>query len=382
MLDVRKAVALGLLLAGLLASAACAKATPRASAGSPALFNFEQGHFNSVAQARAIAHRYQVLISFSDQPMVGVLHRANPHLKVLMYDWADYATSRDPKASFVCTTLPQALAHPGWLAHTSSGGLVATKGGDYAAEIGNPSYQQACVSHMIALAKRGGFDGIFLDGVNARFAWGMHGVPNPFGSDAAWQSATYSLLTYAAQAAHASGLELFANVAALDSAQWAKWNKPLDGAEEESWTDTGLGLADRAPWWSKVLTNVAWSEAHGKYALLHSYNTTESGNVYGLGAMLLVAGGHSSYSTLRGTQQRWFPEFTTAQRLGPALGSYRVLRNGVYERVFAHGIVLVNPTGHRVKRISLGGRYSGTHLRRVHAVAMKPLSALILLRAR
>jgi Hypothetical glycosyl hydrolase family 15 len=383
MLDIRKALALGLLLAGLLAGTANAKTLPRASTGSPAHFNIEDGHFDSVAQARSIARRYQVLISFSDQPMVGVLHAANPHLKVLMYASSDYATVRDPSGGMSCTTVSEDT-HSGWLAHTSSGAPVVDRG-DYATALGNPSFQQACVGHMIALAKRRGFDGIFLDGMNYRFSFAMPGAPvNPFGSDAAYAAATGSLLRYAASAVHASGLELFANVAAANSAQWAAWNAPLDGAMQESWTDGGLGLAQQLPWWRQKLADAAWSQAHGKYLLLHSYNPSEAANVYGLAAMLLLADGRTSYSTWNNgqTDRHWFPEYNTAQRLGPALGGYRVLRSGVYERVFAHGIVLVNPSRHRVRRISLHGRYSGTHLHKVRSVAMRPLSAMILLRGR
>jgi hypothetical protein len=383
-LDIRKALALGLLLTGLLVGTASAKGTPRASTGSPVRFNFEEGHFDSLAQARAMARRYQVLISFADLRLVPVMHRANPHLKVLMYQWADSAMTGDPTAGMACTTVPQALAHPSWLAHMSSGAPVVASG-NYAAQLGDPGYQRACVGHMIALAKRGGFDGIFLDGVNYRFSYGMsHTALNPYGSDAAFQAAMYSFISYAGRTAHANGLELFANMAAADSAEWAKWNGPLDGAEEESWTDGSLGLAQQIPWWHEKLANAAWSEAHGKYILLHSYNMTEPANVYGLAAMLLIANGHASYSTWHQGQQQetWFPEYNTAKRLGRALGSYRILRNGLYVRRFAHGIVLVNPTGHTIRRFSLHRHYSGTHLRHVRTVALGPLSALILLRAR
>jgi hypothetical protein len=154
---------------------------------------------------------------------------------------------------------------------------------------------------------------------------------------------------------------------------------------EESWTDGGDGLSQQLPWWRAKLDNVAWSEAHGKYVLLHSYNLSESGNAFGLAAMLLVAGGRTSYSTSNPSVpggQQWFSEYAAAKRLGRALGSYRIRRSGVYVRVFAHGIVLVNPGQRTVRGVSLGRRYSGPGRRRVRRVTLSPLSGLILLRAR
>ncbi len=69
--------------------------------------------------------------------------------------------------------------------------------------------------------------------------------------------------------------------------------------------------------------------------------------MYGLATMMLAADGHASYATSNTdytSQENWFPEYDTAQQLGAPAGPYTVLANGVYERAFAHGIVLVNPT--------------------------------------
>jgi hypothetical protein len=282
----------------------------------------------------------------------------------------------------------QDVAHPGWLAR-GPGGSPIVFGENYATDVGNASYQRACIAHAIALGKQGGFDGIFLDNVNAKLSYefpsGFNAKALQFPSDAAWQSAMYSFLSFAGPAVHAAGLRLYANIGGGSAAVWQRFNGPLDGAEEESWTDAGDGLAQQVPWWREKLDNVAWSEAHGKYVILHSYNTSESANTYGLATMLLVAGGYTSYSTSNANYTSgvaWHPEYATAKRLGRPLGGYRIRRNGVYERVFARGIVLVNPTLHRIRRFSLRGRYSGSRLRRVRAASLAPLSGLILIRVR
>jgi hypothetical protein len=186
-------------------------------------------------------------------------------------------------------------------------------------------------------------------------------------------------------ALRAQGLLTFGNVSGTSSTgQWEQWVGHLDGVEEESWTDGGAGLAQQIPWWSQKLTELSWALANGKYEIVHSYNGGESANVYGLATMMLAADGHASYATSNTDytwQENWFPEYDTAQQLGAPAGPYTVLANGVYERAFAHGIVLVNPTGSSIPSFSLGGgTYSGTALSNVSSAAMGPTSGLILLR--
>src|SRR5205807_2508005 len=124
----------------------------------------------------------------------------------------------------------------------------------------------------------------------------------------------------------------------------------------------GQGLAQQLPYWQAKLANVAWSEAHGKDVILHSWNATRQGNVFGLASMLLVANGRSSYSASNGSYRTeyWYPEYRAALKLGPPLGADRRLRSGAYERMFNRGVVVVNPTGRSV-RVSFGKtRYSGS----------------------
>jgi hypothetical protein len=98
--------------------------------------------------------------------------------------------------------------------------------------------------------------------------------------------------------------------------------------------------------------------------------------------MMLVAAGHTSYSVSNAdyaASESWYPEYNTAQSLGAAAGPYRQLANGLYERVFANGIVLVNPTTTPLRTFTLGGgTYSGSGLTNATAATMAPTSGLIL----
>jgi hypothetical protein len=361
----------------------------RVLGSNPALFNRETYKYVSALSPSHEAKRYSVLVlQATDARIVPILRRSNPNLKVFVYQDLAYARGEDPEGVTTCTSLPvDVAAHPSWFLLGRLGDRITT-GGDYVMDIGNAGYQAACVAHAIQMAKHSGFNGIFFDGVAASLAFEFPGNANPasplYPTLKAWQGAMYSMLSYAGRTIHAAGLQVISNIggSAITPGLWQTWNGPLDGAEEESWTDGGQGLAQQLPSWDEKLADLVWSEAHGKYDLLHSYNATEAGNAYGLASMLLAAGGHASYSTSNRNDlsyEVWYPEYTDAQLLGGPLGPYRQRPDGVYQRSFAKGLVLVNPTGHTVPRFTLpGGPYTDAGHRDIQAVSMTPISALIL----
>jgi hypothetical protein len=355
----------------------------------PALFNREIYGYQSALSPGAEARRYSVIVmQTTDAAWVRVLHRYNPKLKVLMYMGVLWTAANDPQ---YCTSYSDDLInHPDWFLRNSAGQPAFTPAhppnlvASYHMDVGVPGYQQACIAHAIAVAKAGGFDGVYLDGIDASMGWQFNPFTIPsvpkYPNDAAWQAAITSFLTYAHPVVRAHGLLLFGNMGEAPLPLWEKWNALMDGGELESFTDDGGGLAGWLWWWPRNLAAVAWSEAHGKYVILHSHNLTPAGNTFGLATMLLVARVHSSYSTSNANydgDERWYAAYNAAVRLGRAEGAYT--RHGnVYERRFAHGIVLVNPTTSSVRRLRLGARYSGLGIAHASAVSMAPTSALIM----
>ena len=248
--------------------------------------------------------------------------------------------------------------------------------------MGNTAYQQACIGHTLALAKKYGFDGIMFGGLDASWSWLVPAGTTvaSYPTDVSWDAAMQSFLNYAGSAVHADSMLVMANLGGTSGSLWAQWSAPLDGSAEQSWTDGGLGPAQQVPWWTTKLANVAWSEAHHKYALLNSWNQSLAGNTYGLASMLLVADGWSSYATNNdGAGETWYPTYSDAQNLGAPTGSSTLLSNGVYERRFEHGLVLVNPTTSSVPSFALGGSYTAYGMSSATSVAMAPTSALILI---
>ncbi len=366
--------------------------TPGTPGPSVALFNRTAYGYVKNLPDSVEAGRYQyIVLQGSDYREIPILKAYNPNLKFLVYQAISFTNSNDyswMQTVTGCTAYADDVAnHPSWLQHDQNGNTVIARGYGtfYMTDLGNPAYQQTCATNAINLAKQYGFDGIFWDTADGNLGDFLgSGVSVPeYPTQASWQAAMGSALAYLGAAMHAAGLLSIANISSIDQATWEQWAGYNDGVEEESWTDGGLGLAQQIPYFQQKLAELSWTAAHQKYEILHSFNAGETPDTFGLAAMLLAANGYASYSVsnANNADETWWPEYGTAQQLGAPTGPYTILANGVYERAFANGIVLVNPTGSSVPSFSLGGgSYSGSGLMNVQSVSLGPTTALILLK--
>ena len=111
---------------------------------------------------------------------------------------------------------------------------------------------------------------MFLDDANASLRWviaGGEAACVTYPTTAQWQAAVYSFLSNVAPQLHQAGLLVVANIggSTITRGLWQKWNGPLDGAMEESFTNGGAGrdsIADGQ--WPAKLGHALWSEANGK----------------------------------------------------------------------------------------------------------------------
>ena len=336
--------------------------------------------------------RYRMMVmQNSDAAVVPQLKARNTGLRILMYVDMMASDSRDPLGTSDWVGYTDADAnHPDWFLTDAQGDRLGVR--DYPTgrvmDVGNSGYQQAGLAHVIAQAKAGGFDGIFLDDSNASLNWILAGgsaecVTYP--TNALWQGAVYSFLSNVAPQLQAAGLRVVANIggSTITPGLWQRWNGPLDGAMEESFTNGG-GARDSIEngQWRPKLLHARWSEHNRKLSLDHAVTRTRSGARYGLATMLLVADRRNVfYASIRYSREVWWPEYRTAAALGRSKGSYRVLPNGVYRRDFVHGVVLVNPHTSAASRVRLGGVYRGSGLGRVTSVRLPRLSGVVLARS-
>lgn len=313
----------------------------------------------------AEGRRYRLMIlQQSDAHMIPRLKALHPGLKILMYVDMMSSDPRDPTGVSDAAGYDEAaLNHPDWFLKDASGNALVFKDypTSYVMDVGNGAYQDAGAAHISAQAKRNGFDGAFLDDANASLRWVIAGGSTAcvtYPTTAQWQAAVYSFLSNVGPRLHQAGLLVVANIggSTITPGLWQKWNGPLDGAMEESFTNGGTGgdSIENGRWAAK-LAHALWSEANRKISLDHAVTGTRAGARYALATMLLAARGESLFSASTGyVQEVWWSEYATAESLGRPVGGYRVLRNGVYRREFTNGVVLVNPHERTARRVVLG----------------------------
>jgi hypothetical protein len=334
--------------------------------------------------------RYRtIILNPADAAVIPALKAGNPDLRVLTLIDMMSTDPNDPAGTSNWVGYTDASAnHPDWFLTDPDGNRLRFQHFPQALvmDVGNPEYQQAGLASVIAQLKAGGFDGVLLDDANASLRWVIAGgsadcVKYP--TDQLWQAAVSSFLSNVGPALRKAGLLVVANIGGstvTPGPVWQKWNGPLDGAMEESFTNGGVGRDSiRNGEWLPKLTHAVWSEANRKISLDHARTRTRGGARYGLATMLLAANGNNSfYASAHYATEIWWPEYRTARSLGRPLGAYRVLANGVYRRNFAHGVVLVNPHAHPASRVQLGGLYSGSGLHDVTSVALRAVSGVVL----
>jgi hypothetical protein len=336
--------------------------------------------------------RYGVMIlHYYDRRVIPRLKAGNHGLEVLMYVDMMSSDPRDPSGAADWAGYTDARAnHPEWFLRDGNEIPLIFK--DYPTsrvmDIGNTSYQLAGATRVIRNAKAGGFDGVFLDDANASLRWVIAGgsaecVTYP--TQPQWQSAVYSFLSGVGPLLRRAGLLAIANIggSTITSGLWQKWNGPIDGAMEESFTNGGSGVDSVANGqWPAKLGHALWSERNGKISLDHAVTRTRRGARYALATMLLVAGGKNLFSASVGySHEVWWPEYRTANSLGRPVEGFHVLRDGVYRRDFTRGVVLVNPRVRPTTGIPLAGTYSGSGLHTIKNVSLAPTSGVVLLKS-
>ncbi|HEY6397264.1 MAG TPA: putative glycoside hydrolase, partial [Solirubrobacteraceae bacterium] len=264
--------------------------------------------------------------------LIASIHANDPQTRVLLYK--NYTvTPGDPLGIGGCapwdSTLPSGGVPSSWFLTTASGTPVwNSQYGYYVLDPGNPQVQQACTSSAVAMAKLGGYDGVFWDSQHTSLFWASLSPWNCSSvtcqSDANWHASMTSWVTNVSAGLHANGLLSFGNIAGGNVAlfgggpTWwdAFMQAGFDGAAEESFTSGTNHLPVSLGAWKLELANALWNEANGKYLIANAdVGSNQALNVYGLATMLLAAGGYSSWDANSGnyySNEYWFPEYDTA----------------------------------------------------------------------
>ncbi|HYM56992.1 MAG TPA: putative glycoside hydrolase [Solirubrobacteraceae bacterium] len=329
-----------------------------------------------------------VILSFHQRARMQALKAANPSVKVLMYKNMSAISSGGAGPEYSSGVgYPEAGVHPEWLLKDTTGQAFRFWGYSWlwAADIGNTAYQDAWASNVIASAKAGGWDGVFMDDTN--YSIKSHADPADvakYPTDARYGAAMRSMVANVAPKLRAAGELAFANLQWAEfSSQANDWLQFLDGGMDEhfvKWGSVGEGYADPTRW-ARQLANVKEAERQGKgmLAVTQSTNTDQQAARFGWATALLGGQGHV-YFALHGdyTNENWLPEYDYA--LGDPTGPESKDANGVHRRVFAGGLVLVNPTG-TTQTVSFGATYSGCGVTGATSASMPAHTGLILTKA-
>lgn len=320
------------------------------------------------------------------------LHAANPRVRVLAHKNMTMIMSKG-RAPTSATGVWSERARAAWYLHSArTGARLRSRGWPYLylADPGDPAYRRRWIANVIPQVKRGGFDGVFIDDVNATTEghWPQADV-REYTSAYSYQVVTQRMLARVSSALHANGLLAVPNFGAFGTGGYdpiyLEWLRHADGALVEhfvKWSGTGSSRARGyvpEPVWETQLQRVKDVEARGKFLLLFTAapNGVRRAARYGYATALLGGAGRTFFDQGTGRSESSYREYE--YRLGSPLGPEARDPNGVHRRYFRCGLALVNPTPEG-KLVAFGGAYSGSGLRHATSASMGPNTGLILYR--
>jgi hypothetical protein len=328
-----------------------------------------------------------VILQEWEYARMATLKAANPGLKVLMYKDLSAMSTSSGGYSGTAVTTNEAAAHPEWYLKNTSGQNFTFGAYNFlwAADIGNVDYQNRWAGNVSTQLKAHNWDGVFVDDTNPtmQYHYNVTSVAK-YPSDAAYSAATGSALALIGPRLQAEGKLVIPNFGDWRNyrSTVGEWLKYVSGGMEEQFTkhDTsaGSGYFTGADW-DAQLAGLKQTQAMGKIwlGIAHSANNDAAAARYGWATTLLGANGSASFALHPDyTTEQWFPEYD--YDIGDATGQESKLSSGVHKRVFARGLVLVNPTNASVT-VSFGARYHGSGLASARSAVMAPHTGLILL---
>jgi Hypothetical glycosyl hydrolase family 15 len=319
------------------------------------------------------------------------LKAINPNLKVLVYqDLAGMTDGTGPEglSSSGVNYAEANTAHPQWFLLNTNSERIDANGYPWLwmADIGNVSYQEQWTANVLKLLSHGPWNGVMMDDTNttARYDTNPSSIAE-YPTDAAYQAAVGSMLAYAGPRIQAAGKLAIPNIGSWNEYPEVveRWLHYVSGGVEEmfaKWsTKAGEGYQGPAEWQTQI-EEIQTTERMGKYFL--AITQSEAGDTqairYGWASTLLGADGHTVYTAAANyTTETWSSEYEVP--LGAPTSAAIKLTSGAWERSFADGLVVVNPTSSAID-VSFGGSYSGSGLTNATGATLGANSAVILAR--
>lgn len=154
---------------------------------------------------------------------LATLKAANPNTKFLLYQNAS-ASNKDNTDDHLEVATLWSTSPESWFLSNASGRMTFADFSDRAwMDVGNVSYQKAWAAQVKARVQRDGWDGVFIDDVNAAMSashLGAQARPTAYATDAAWQKAQRDFNHVVAWTLRDAGIRTLVNTAYTFSASW------------------------------------------------------------------------------------------------------------------------------------------------------------------
>lgn len=291
-------------------------------------------------------------------------------------------------------------SNPNWIMHDQYGNWLYIpwncSGGtcpSYAGDISNPAFRSWWISQAQATFSRGNYLGLWIDDVNMQFQ-----VSDGYGNLVApIDSATGQPMTYTAWRSYVNQFvqeirQTFPYKELLENSIWFAGPTGVQDADpyiqQQIATATNInlergiasdsGLTGGTGQWSVYAFFAYVDLVHtlGPGVTLEEYSLDAAGQQYGLASYFMISNGNDRIGDFSTTPTNWFSGYSV--NLGAALGP-RTYNNGVYQRNFANGIVLLGEPGLSTQTISLPGSYQTLSGNWVSSVSLSGSQGIILL---
>jgi hypothetical protein len=343
-------------------------------------------------------YRYVILNSW-DAPLLPALKARNPGLKALVYKNLTFTVSygcRDgvdlPYQTTGVGYCDADRHHPDWFLTDPSGNRLNSNGYPMAwmMDVGNPTYQAKWLSNVLADARAGGWDGVFMDDADADMGWHLAGrTIARYPTAASWRAATRSMLAAVGPGLTSAGYLAVPNLytpwaSSYDAqATWQDWIQFTSGGAQEYYTKWGAGSSG---WFSgsdwtfrqqfQVITEQAGKMFLGiTYAPYDDLRTMRWARANFLLFDEPANGGALVYELSDPEAQDPYAPVWTAE-VGSPVGS-RFQVGAAWRRNFSGGTVLVNPSSGAVT-VQLERPYLQEDGSSVTSVTLGPTTGAIL----
>ncbi len=334
-------------------------------------------------------HNSYIVLQAWESSRAVELKAANPNLQVLVYQNLSsmaQGTSADGLSASGVNYAEANTAHPEWFLLNTGGERIEESGYSWLwmADIGNAGYQRQWTDNVLKLLAGGPWDGVMMDDTNTTAKYDTNPAEiAKYPTDAAYQAAVRSMLAYAGPRIQAAGKLAIPNIGSWsENPEVAKeWLQFVSGGVDEmfaKWSSTpGQGYRDVSGWQTQI-EEIQTTERMGKrfLAITQAGASDTQAIRYGWASVLLAADGHTAYSAAANyTGETWSSEYEA--QIGEPTSAATKIAGGVWERTFAGGLVVVNPTSSTVN-VSLGGTYAGSGLTNATSAVMAPNTGLVL----